>query len=134
MLTGKAYSRAIRAHFFASSALMSMLLEELFWENLINEERSHFKMLHDSDSSSEEDDDLADSLAAGMNRKKSEITSSPSTVALWLNYIQYIHIVQVFIRGERTSNRLLYIVATKSMLNLFAATGHTAYAKTCHLS
>ena len=63
MLTGQSYSRAIRGHLLASLALMLMLLEE-FWKNLCSEERSHLKMLYDSDPSSKEDDDLADRLCS----------------------------------------------------------------------
>ena len=63
MLTGQSCSRAIRGHLLASLTLMLMLLEE-FWKNLCSEERSHLKMLYDSDPSSKEDDDLADRLCS----------------------------------------------------------------------
>ena len=43
--------------------------------------------------------------------------------------IKHIHIVQTFIRAERTSNWSLHIVATKSILNLFVTTYHTSYVK-----
>ena len=66
-----------------------------------------------------------------VRTEKTELTSLSRTVALWFNYIQHIHIVQAFIGVERTSNWSLHIAATKSMLDLFAATGHNNYAKAC---
>ena len=132
MLTGKTYSRAIRGYFLTSSALMSMLLKEI-WENVSSEERSHFEMFYDSDPSSEEVGDFAARLCSWNEQKKLELTSSSRTAAPWLNYIQYTHIVQAFIRTKRTSNWSLHIGATKSILNLFAVTGHNNYAKTCHI-
>jgi hypothetical protein len=131
MLTGKAYARAIRGHFLTSSALLSMLLEE-FWESLSIEERSHLNVLYDSkDPSSRADDDLAVRLVSWYEQKKTVLTSSSRTATLWLSYIRYFHVVQAFIKAERTSDWLLHIIATKSMLNLFAATGHNNYAKSC---
>ena len=53
--------------------------------------------------------------------------------ALWLNYARHIFIVQEFLQAERTSNWPLCILATKSMLNLFAATDHTNYSKATRL-
>ena len=123
MLTGKVYSRPIRGHILAS-ALTSMWLEG-FWSDLTGEEKSHYEILYDSNPLGNENKKLADKLCSWYAQKKAELTSSSRTAALWLNYNQYIHIVQVFIRAERTSNWSLHIGATKSMLNLFAAAGTT---------
>ena len=129
MLTGKVYSRAIRGHILAFSAFTSMLLEE-FWSDLTDEEKYHYEILYDSDPLGNENEKLADKLCSWYIQKKPELTSSSRTAALWLNYIQYIHIDQIFIRTERTSNWSLHIAATKSMFNLFAAIGHNNYART----
>ena len=65
--------------------------------------------------------------------KKKELIETSRTSALWISYITYISIVQEFIRAERNSNWNLHVCATKSMLNLFAATGHNNYAKSYRL-
>ena len=109
-----------------------MLLEE-FWSDSTDEEKSHYEILYDSDPLGNENEKLADILCNWYAQKKAELTSSSQTAALWLNYIQYIHIVQTFVRVERTSNWSLHIAATKSMLNLLAATGHNNYAKTSRI-
>ena len=61
--------------------------------------------------------------------KKTELSSTSRTSALWLNYTQYVEIVHKFVRAERTNDWPLYISTTKFMLNLFAA--YNNYAKTC---
>ena len=72
-------------------------------------------------------------LCNGLQQKKEEVFSKSRTVALWLNYVHYIEIVQQFITAERTSNFALHISTTKQMINLFAAAAHNNYAKTCRL-
>ena len=62
-----------------------------------------------------------------------EVCSKSRTAVLWLNYVHYIEIVLQFITAERTSNFALHISTTKQMINLFAATTHNNYAKTCRL-
>ena len=133
MFTGKAYARALRGHFLASSALLTLLLET-FWVDLSVEEKNHLTELYNSeDPSSKEDDELAVKIVSWFEEKKTTLASSSRTSALWLNYTQYVTIAQAFIKAERTNDWLSHIAASRSMLNLFAATGHNNYAKTCRL-
>ena len=53
------------------------------------------------------------------------------TAALWLSYIDYISIVQDFIRAKKTNNWPMHVSTTHRMLNLYAATGHNNYAESC---
>ena len=48
-------------------------------------------------------------------------------------YIDYINIITIFIRAERTGNWNLHLTAVSQMLNLFSATGHINYAKSGRL-
>ena len=41
--------------------------------------------------------------------------------------------VQEFVRAQRVHDWNLHVLVTKSILNLFAATGHDNYAKSCRL-
>ena len=43
--------------------------------------------------------------------------------------MEYISILKQYVLAERISNWYLYIQSMKSMLNLFAASGHIHYAK-----
>ena len=68
-------------------------------------------------------------LCNGLQQKKEEVFSKSRTVALWINYVHYIEIVQPFITAKRTSNFALRISTTMQIINLLAATAHKDYAK-----
>jgi len=55
------------------------------------------------------------------------------TAKLWLQYIEYVETLKLFIQAERTGNWNLHLIAIEQMLNLFAATGHINYAKSSRL-
>lgn len=55
------------------------------------------------------------------------------TAKLWLQYMEYIQVLKKFIRAERTGDWNLHLTVVGEMLNLFAATGHVHYAKSCRL-
>ena len=73
MFTGKAYARALRGHFLASSALLTLLLET-FWVDLSVEEKNHLTELYNSeDPSSKEDDELAVKIVSWFEEKKKHL-------------------------------------------------------------
>lgn len=133
MFTGKAYARAIRGHILSSSALVSIMMEE-FWNTLSADEKDLLENIyHSKDPSLHQQDEVSQKLMSWFTKKSVELSSSSRTSALWIQYIKYVSIAREFIRAERTSDWPLHVIATKSMLNLFAATGHNNYAKTCRL-
>ena len=133
MFSGKAYSCAIYVHFLSTSALLLIMFEE-FWNKLNTDEKNYMKKMYESDNPSVfEDDEISTKLGLWFIKRQKELSKNSRTSALWLSYARYIFIVQEFIPAKRTSNWPLHILATKSMLNLFAATGHNNYAKTTRL-
>ena len=129
MMTGEAYTQAVRGHMISASA--SLLLEE-FWDSLTTDEQAQLVKIYDSPNPEEyKNDPIAVHLMQWFTTKK--VSSKARTAALWLNYVHYIEIVQQFITAERTSNFVLHISTTKLMINLFAATAHNNYTKTCRL-
>ena len=62
-------------------------------------------------------------------KHKALLGEQSPTAKLWLQYIEYIETLKLFIRAERSGNWSLHLVAVMRMLNLFAATGHINYAK-----
>ena len=64
---------------------------------------------------------------------KESLAKTSRTAKLWLQYIEYVEIVKLFIRAERTGNWNLHLVAVGNMMNLFAATGHINCAKSSRL-
>ena len=64
---------------------------------------------------------------------KSLLAEKSPTAQLWLQYIEYIETLKLFIRAERTGNWNLHLISVSRMINLFAATGHINYAKSSRL-
>ena len=64
---------------------------------------------------------------------KEELRNSSRTARLWLQYVDYVGILKLFMRAERTGNWKLHLYAVEKMLNAFAATGHINYAKCARL-
>ena len=64
---------------------------------------------------------------------KRELSVKSRTAKLWIQYVDYISIIKMFIRAERTGNWNMHLNAAQKMLNLFAATGHMNYAKSTRL-
>ena len=60
---------------------------------------------------------------------KGSLAKTSRTAKLWLQYIEYVEAVKLFIQAERTENWNLHLIAVEKMMNLFAATGHINYAK-----
>ncbi|CAB4000916.1 Hypothetical predicted protein [Paramuricea clavata] len=57
-----------------------------------------------------------------LQKYKELLAERSPTTTLWLQYIEYVETLKVFIRAERTGDWNLYIVAITKMLYLFAAT------------
>ena len=130
MFTGKAYSRAVRGHILCASAVQSLILEE-FWSTLGAVDRLELQKYYESDDPSTfANEELAIKLTTWMETK-CKLSQSSRTSPFWLNYVKYVHLVQEFIRAERVHDWNLHVLVTKSVLNLFAATGHNNYAKSC---
>ena len=60
---------------------------------------------------------------------KKLLAENSQTAKLWLQYIEYVETLELFIRAERTGNWTLHLIAVGRMMNLFAATGHIHYTK-----
>ena len=60
---------------------------------------------------------------------KDKLSAMSRTAKFWIQHLDYIQVLKLFIRAERTGNWSLHIVALSKMINVFAATGHINYAK-----
>ena len=135
MFTGMAYSRAVRGHILCASAVQSLILEE-FWSTLGAVDQLALQKYYESDDPSTfVNEDFAIKLTTWMETKYKELSKSSRTSAFWLKYVKYVYLVQEFILAERerVHDWNLYVLVTKPTLNLFAATEHNNYAKSCRL-
>ena len=68
-----------------------------------------------------------------LEDEKVILSTKSRTSKLWVQYLDYIKIVKIFILAERTGNLHLHLVTMEQMINLFAGTGHVHSAKSSRL-
>ncbi|CAG2250738.1 unnamed protein product [Mytilus edulis] len=61
-----------------------------------------------------------------------ERLSKYPTAKLWIQYMDMIKIMKLFIKAERTGDWFLHLHAVQEMLPFFAATGHNLYLKSAY--
>ena len=72
-------------------------------------------------------------LERALTELKQQLALKSRTSKLWILYLEQLKTVKMFIRAERTGDWNLHLVAVTRMLDLFAATGHNNYTKSCRL-
>ena len=156
MITGKAVSRALRGHFLIEAALTNKLLIKI-WPD--NETQGNIDCDGEIDIINKLDAIEAEKISdlyQGIRNKslplesigrskelhklnecllqyKALLCEKSPTAKLWLQYMEYVETLKLFIRAERTGNWILHLIAVERMINLFAATGHIHYAKSARL-
>jgi len=135
IFTGKAVSRAVRAHFLVESALTILLLEEITSSESYKEEMSGVHEFY-NDVLSSGHDSISTQLPqclfvmkSALSKVKTSLEQKSRTAKLWIQYLGYVSLLKHLIRAERTGDWQLHISTIRQMLNLFAATGHKNYAK-----
>ena len=68
-------------------------------------------------------------LSQKLEQEKQRLTETSRTAQLWVQYLEYVKVIKMFIFAERIGDWESHFDATRRMLNLFAATGHYNYAK-----
>ena len=133
IVSGKAIARALRGHFLLQSALRLHIIRLLQQEEMISEEDLNIlKSLHEHfiDEKSHGENiincEITETLNYTLEKLMDRLGESLRAAKLWMQYIRYIDIVKYFIAAKRTGS-------TTKMLNLFAATGHSNYAKSARL-
>ena len=77
---------------------------------------------------------------AALHRVEESVQDLKRTLAVqsrmakyWLLYMHYVSILKTFLRAERSGDWNLHLATIRQMVHLFAATGHTNYAKCARL-
>ena len=148
MLSGKAISRALRGFFLVDGALSVLLLENLMPDadadnskdrlscDDLTELAKCFREVMEGTISIEvlfESHHSAHTLEVLLQSLKVKLAEKSRTANLWLQFMNSVEIVRLFIRAERLSDWSLHVYATSRMLSLFAASGHFNYAKSTRL-
>ncbi|KAG0716089.1 hypothetical protein GWK47_010460 [Chionoecetes opilio] len=146
MISGKAIARAIRAHFLVDAVLNAILLakaydlpfshvteddqpntdaEESFPQNEdLKEAQGLLKGLLDGTETL--DNVLSSESVTRIDKKINHVKDAMAdqrTAKLWIQYLDMVKILQLFIKAERTVNWELHLDAVRKCAN-FAAAGH----------
>ena len=161
ILTGKAIARAVRAHLLVDAALNTLVLSKTLnvpipgMQDKPNDPASPENQPHSFEEVENPDLQEACSLYEDLIRKSKtaeevsaadvlsrikclpqehrELLKEDRTALLWLQYMDMVDILRLFIKAERTSNWKLHLRALSEMLPYLAAAGHNLYTKSARL-
>ena len=136
IVSGKAIARALRGNFLLQSAFRLQIIRLLQHKEMRSEEDLNtLKSLHENfihDKCHDENlvnFEIIEKLNCALEKLMDRLSESLRTAKLWIQCIRYIDIVKYFIASEKTANRQNHLGSKAKMLNLFAATGYSNYAK-----
>ena len=134
MLTGHAYSRAVRGHLLVQLVLGRIVLEGA---NVSEEEKREIltmltKMEELTPDKVEENASLVSTLTKLQNHLESLKENGP-TAALWVQYFNMVTLMKKFIDSERRGDWDGHLACVQQMIPFFHASGHFQYAKCAHL-
>ena len=138
MMSGKAVSRALRAHLLTESALTTLLIEILTERGnaVVTDFEAMFTHLFEGEndvSTTKQFFETFNSLSTSLADLKQQLSAKSQTAKLWCTYLHYINVVKRFVLAERTCNWQIHLESAADMLNLFASSGHINYAKSARL-
>ena len=140
IVSGKAIARALRGNFLLQSAFRLQIIRLLQHKEMRSEkDLNTLKSLHENfiDGKSHDENivncEIIEKLNCALEKLMDRLSESLRTTKLWIQCIRYIDIVKYFIASERTGDWQNHLGSTAKMLNLFAATGHSNYAKSARL-
>ncbi len=156
-MSGNAISRAVRAHLLLDAVLNGLLLSKSMDVPLpraagveqddaessdktpcTNSDLKAAESLYDELVAMEKDaeemaNDEAIARIQAIRDGHVETLAKDPTVSLWIQYLDMIQILRMFIRAEQLGNRYLHIEAVSEMLPCLAASGHSLYSKSASI-
>lgn len=138
IMSGHAYSRALRAHSLIHLVLAKMIFQEVILtaEETISLNKycdPQYIVNIDNPQSAECVDPCVKSAIEKFQTKLQEFRARGPTAALWIQYFEMIIIIKLFIESERSRDWDLQIYTLKKMIPVFHASGHYHYAKAIHI-
>lgn len=152
MMSGHAFSRALRAHILTFTAIGIHICRMI--NTSLEDEEHFFEIFEDLWNKNKSDDStvpldvnryLLENSRATINSCKADTTvqrltsllmqklnsleENGPTAKLWLQYFKLITFALQFLEAERLGNYKLHLQSIREMLPLFHSTGHFAYAK-----
>ncbi|KAG1670841.1 hypothetical protein GQR58_016642 [Nymphon striatum] len=107
ILSGKAVSRALRAHFLLQSSLMLKIIASIIQEQHVSEEDlAGINTLYDSFVNGKSSDEeltkskVLEKVHGAIGNKMNHLSTTSRTAKLWIQYISYIDVIKQFICGD----------------------------------
>ena len=101
IMSGKAVARSLRAHFLVESTLMGLLIEQALKDECDTSslEKTYQDLVQGNlDLDDVESSDIVIRLTNVVEKFQSELSSASRTAKLWLQYLEYLGIIRMFIR------------------------------------
>lgn len=134
MLTGHAYSRAVRGHLLVQVVLAQLVLEGA---NVSEEEkREMLIMLNKMDELTPQEVENNGFLMSTLIKFQTHMESlkeNGPTSTLWVQYFNMVTLMKKFIDCERRGDWDGHLVCVQQMIPFFHASGHFHYAKCAHI-
>lgn len=134
ILTGHAYSRAIRGHLLVQLVLCRIVLEGT--DVLEEEKREILTLLTNMEELTP--DKVQENVSLVLTLKKFQyrlesLKDNGPTAALWVQYFHMVTLMKKFIDSERRGVWDGHLSCVQQMIPFFHASGHFQYAKCAHL-
>jgi hypothetical protein len=137
MMNGKAYARAVKAHLLSAAALTTYILETpgcLSGVN-INKLRGIHSMLLTGNCCIESltNEFVIQQMSQILEDLSNDLSNQSRTGKLWIQYLQMVRLIMLFLRAERAGYWDLHLYAIELMIPYFHAAGHIKYARCARL-
>ena len=135
MLSGHAFSRALRAHILTLVAIITVVvdcsLQTIDTESL----RTSYKNIFSQEQKVDEvvGEESINNFTQTILELLSRAADKSRTGKLWVQYTRQVTLLQNFIRTKRTGNWDLHLHCVREMVPYFHAAGHLHYAKAVRL-
>ena len=124
MLTGKAYSRALRDHIIIDHALSKLLIDKVDDASVGELGNIYDEVIQGNIEIDEiKTNSLFEDISIKIENTKKNLISESRTSRLWIEY-QHIDIIKKYIKADRLGMWNLHLEALKESLPIFAAAGH----------
>ena len=132
MLTGHAFSRAVRAYILTLPAL----LDDADWES--NIDKDSVTSLYQDKVKQDQHPDTVDNESLHhfeqlLVHDVDKAVMGSRTGKLWVQYVHQVLLMLKFITAERTGNWQLHLHCVEEMIPHFHAAGHLQYVKSARL-
>ncbi|ELT88628.1 hypothetical protein CAPTEDRAFT_216340 [Capitella teleta] len=132
MMTGHAYAHALQAHLLTSVTFFTFMMTEMEDKTKENLSALHKAVIGQKPADLEDEKVMQTLIEKNQQWLKTEKERS-RTGRLWLNYMEQVSLIKLFIYAERTGDWVLHLNSIRQMIPYFHAAGHLAYAKSARI-